>query len=615
MTPYLPPKTAAKLAEHHPEGTRHEAAKEISYSMIGNGWSETCVLQTLKDKFSDVGEKELAALVRGAALKCPSKSELVRLPSLTVPVNLTTVKSPEEQIRWWIAGVEMTVDKMMQLSPVAIPEDPAVALVLFWETLYLESEFLNIVCKFTLDEKGKANPQGSGKSMSRNDWIGYVRSKGIPRSEAGAWTRMNPCAEKGSGSDGAITDSDITQHRFLLIESDRLPIETQLAFYSKLRLPISAILSSGGKSVHCWVHIGSDGQESYKASAEKIVSLLKPFGFDTSNKNPSRLSRLPGAVREIQASADGRQALYFLNPSCPVVTDRTIAEFETSLKVPVLDDKPLRNIAIQTASRYDELYVNRGKLGLPTGLTDFDRRTGGLKAGQFIVIAAQTGGGKSTLALNWTNHALENGIGVAMFSIEIDRDELMDNLVSLRCRVNRNKFNTGEFESQDFELMTVGLPQIAKLPLWIFDDALITVEQISAAVSQLKAQHNIGLVIVDYIQLINPENPLEIREQQVARIANALRAVAKTNKVAMIVLSQLNEEGKLRESRVIAHAAHLMLMVEDLDGNKPTIRIVKGRRVEKRAYQVSFDRLYCKINPGQHVEADDAPSKGYYDRD
>jgi archaellum biogenesis ATPase FlaH len=438
-----------------------------------------------------------------------------------------------------------------------------------------------------------------------------VKSQGIPESKAGAWARPNPCKKTGSGSNGAVTDADIARHKFLLIESDTLPVETQLAFYSKLKLPVAAILSSGGKSAHCWIHMGCETAETYEEFAGKIMGMLQPFGFDTSNKNPSRLSRLPGATRAIQATSDGCQRLYFLNPAVGPVTRESLEAFGLSLSIPALDNQPLRHVIRESYGRYEELYENRGKLGVPTGLVDFDRQIGGLKAGHFIVIAAETGGGKSTIAMNWINHALGQGIGVAMFSIEMDRDELLDNLLSIRNRVNRNKFNTGEFDEQDLGLMKVGLANISKLPFWIFDDAIITVEQISQIVTQLRSEHNIGLAVVDYIQLVTPDNTSEIREQQVAKIANGLRAVAKANRLPIVVLSQLNEEGKIRESRAIAHAANMMILLEDLDGNKPRLKIVKGRRVEKKAYDLFFNREFCQVHSAAKVQEQDVPRRNY----
>lgn len=512
---------------------------------------------------------------------------------------------------WWLSGIEMTVEKAIESSPIQIPQNPKDALILFWEMLYQADDNLSIVCQFTVNKDGKANPQGAGKILSRDEWIEWVRAKGIPEGDAGAWARPNPCQPVGSGSKGAVTDADIASHKFLLIESDTLPVETQLAFYSKLKLPVAAILSSGGKSAHCWIHMGCSTEQAYEEFTAKIMALLQPFGFDTSNKNPSRLSRLPGATRKIQAASDGRQRLYFLNPSAKPVTRELLEAFEVSLSVPALDNQPLRNIHKEASRRYDELYANRGKLGVRTGLADFDKEIGGLKSGHFIVIAAETGGGKSTLALNWVNRAISDGVGVAMFSIEMDRDELMDNLTSIRCGVDRNKFNTGEFNDDDFRKMAVGLPEISKLPLWIFDEAIITVDQIRQTIMQLRDEYGIGLAVVDYIQLVTPDNTMEIREQQVAKIANGLRAVAKDCKLPIIVLSQLNEEGKIRESRVVAHAANMMLLLEDLDGNKPRVKIAKGRRVEKKCYWLHFDRKHCRISSVSKIEEQDVPRHRY----
>jgi len=599
--PYIPPKTQARMNTHHPVGTRHAEAIKVAISLLGNGMAPEAVYAQLRVMFeSDVSDKELWDIVNGARSKNPTPSgfgktpvnQPWRTPGATArqPAQI----SPSEKVKWWLSGEELTEEQLIATSPVSVPHGTKEQTLVFFDLVYAPLELINIVTGFTVTE-GKANPQGSGKILTREKWVEWFNEKGIPGRDAGAWVRPNPCKEKGSGKDGAITDADVTRFRFLLIESDNLSMGEQLALYSKLKLPIEAILSSGGKSVHAWVQLDSPDMETYRETAGRILASLKPFGIDEANKNPSRLSRLVGATRQIGASNGGHQRLLYLNPTPAKFTQESLIAFEESLKIPALQDYPLEQLIRDSINRYDELCQNQGKLGVQTGITEFDAESGGLKPGNFVVIAGETGGGKSTLALNWINNAIQNGVGVAFFSLEMDRDEIIDFLVSMNCSINRNVFNTGKFEERDLLKMTMGMAKIKKLPLWIFDSALTSVEDVRIAVTQLKAEKKIGLVVVDYIQLVVPFNPMEIREQQVAGIAQGLRAIAKEQKIPMVALSQLNEEGKLRESRVIAHVSNIMVMIDSLT-NDPKMRVVKGRRIQCKSYELNFDAQYCRLS-------------------
>jgi hypothetical protein len=150
-----------------------------------------------------------------------------------------------------------------------------------------EAERINIVTDYTLsgtNGKQKANPQGAGKTLLRDEWLCHIRERGTPRSGAGAWIRPNPVRKIGSGRRGAITDKDITDHRFTILESDGLPSDLQLSFWARLPLPITAIVQSGGNGPHAWVKVDCADAEEYRRKVGRIYSLLTRFGLDRSNR-------------------------------------------------------------------------------------------------------------------------------------------------------------------------------------------------------------------------------------------------------------------------------------------------------------------------------------------
>lgn len=592
----IPPATVEKLLATHPKGTRHKAKLDIAIPLIGNGMSANAVFQQLRDKFPEASDSELRGVVEWAVSVNPTPTtgiESFRPPSRSVPPKPS--RTPQEQSDWWLDGHRLTPEDMVSRSPISIPKDHAEACKLAIGSLYQDQDHLNVVCKFIHDGQ-KARPTGPGKTLKRDGWLEWISQSGVPQSEAGAWFRLNPCNAVGTGSGGAMTDNDITAFRFVLLESDALPVAVQLALFSRFKLPVAAVVLSGGASVHAWVRIEAPDATDYRAMVARLFDKLKPFGIDPANCNPSRLCRFPGAHRTIGGVDDGMQRLLWLNPSVAPLTDETLKRFEESLEFPCVAEKPMLAIAQNAIARYEWMVANRGKLGVPTGIPKLDDISGGWKRGHTIVIAGATGGGKTTLALHCICAAIEAGIGVALFSLEMDRDEIFDLLMSRRCRIKRDKFNTGGFSEYDIQLIGKQLPSMMDLPLYIEDSSLTSADQIKARTMQLKSDGNIGLVVVDYIQFVNPSLTKDNREQQVAQISHTLRTVARETQIPMIVLSQLNDEGKLRESRVIAHNANIVMTVE-IDSDDVKISVVKGRGIPCGEYRMQFDRQFAALIP------------------
>ena len=197
-------------------------------------------------------------------------------------------------------------------SAVGVDGDPRFDAGLLARVLYRPGELLNFVTEFTTETdaagKVKARPMGKGRTAERDALVTEWEQRGVEGSEAGGWLRMNPVDGQG------IADANVTAFRFALLECDTLPLELQLALFAKLPLPIAAILSSGGRSVHAWVKVDAPDADDYRATVARMLAILGRLGVDGKNKNPSRLSRLPGARRVIGAVGDGVQRLLYLNP-------------------------------------------------------------------------------------------------------------------------------------------------------------------------------------------------------------------------------------------------------------------------------------------------------------
>jgi len=197
---------------------------------------------------------------------------------------------------------------LWEASPLRPPEDWRQDAAHLISTLFREGEHINIVTDFT--RRGdKCSPMGRGVTLPREEWLDRLSIGSVPEGEAGAWIRINP-------TDGAgISDNNVTRHAYLLVESDSLPIPLQLALLARLPIPIAALVSTAGRSVHAWLKIDCPDFDSFRNTAGAILARLEPFGVDHANRNPSRLARFPGVWRH-NGSAWDRQRLLYLNPNC-----------------------------------------------------------------------------------------------------------------------------------------------------------------------------------------------------------------------------------------------------------------------------------------------------------
>ncbi|MBU6399421.1 MAG: RepB family DNA primase, partial [Verrucomicrobia bacterium] len=240
------------------------------------------------------------------------------------------------------ATLRETEEELAAESAVPVPPgDPEGELRLLMRKLYAAKEHINLVGEYVLDGN-KCKPTGRGQTFVRDELI--ARWSSISRTlnqGAGGWMRMNPvksqieiehdiATAKQRGDQATakklleakgITDLHIAAHRFVLVESDVLPVDLQLPLLSALieLLPISAIVWSGRRSYQAWVLVSARGADTYKRFVSRLFALLEPLGIDPHNTNPSRLARAPGLDRKLDGRPlDRRQRLIYLNPA-PVV--------------------------------------------------------------------------------------------------------------------------------------------------------------------------------------------------------------------------------------------------------------------------------------------------------
>jgi replicative DNA helicase len=212
--------------------------------------------------------------------------------------------------------------------------------------------------------------------------------------------------------------------------------------------------------------------------------------------------------------------------------------------------------------------------GAETGLAGFDEMTGGLHNGELVILAARPSMGKTALAMNIAeNCAINQKAPVLFVSLEMSGIELADRMLCSLSRVNSHRLRAGTVSSEDRDRLVNKANEISQAPLFVDDSPSRTVSEIAAAARRIKRrEEGLGMIVIDYLQLIDPDNSRDPRQEQVAKIARRLKGLARELEVPLLCLSQLNrqaEEGKdhrpklshLRESGAIEQDADVVMFV------------------------------------------------------
>jgi replicative DNA helicase len=234
----------------------------------------------------------------------------------------------------------------------------------------------------------------------------------------------------------------------------------------------------------------------------------------------------------------------------------------------------IRDVLPQTIDRLDLLHQTPGEIrGVPTGFTQLDKKTTGFQAGDLIVIAGRPSMGKTTLAVNIAeNAAIAKGVPSAIFSMEMSAEQLTLRLISSLGRVNQSHLRTGSFSEEDWSRIQGAMAQLSNAPLYVDETPALTPTEVRARARRLKREHGLGLIVVDYLQLMQVSGTKENRATEISEISRSLKALAKELKVPVVALSQLNRAveqrtdkkpvmSDLRESGAIEQDSDVILLI------------------------------------------------------
>ena len=215
------------------------------------------------------------------------------------------------------------------------------------------------------------------------------------------------------------------------------------------------------------------------------------------------------------------------------------------------DKLEIRDILLKTFDRINERLEHEGHVsGLSTGFADLDGKTNGLQPSELVILAARPSMGKTALVVNIAEAvAREAQTGVVIFSLEQSKLELAERLLCIRAKLDGHKLRKGDLSEEDRDRLMQASAELSELPLFIDDSPGRTMAQIGAISRRLKRRRSVGLVIIDYLQLIEPEDKKAPREQQIAAIARRLKFLAKELDIPVVALAQLNRGVELREDK------------------------------------------------------------------
>ena len=211
---------------------------------------------------------------------------------------------------------------------------------------------------------------------------------------------------------------------------------------------------------------------------------------------------------------------------------------------------PIKEILMDTFSKIEKLYETKGGItGLPSGFKDLDKLTSGLQPSDLILVAARPSMGKTAFTLNIAQHvAVHENKSVAFFSLEMSKEQLVQRMLCSEGGIDSQRLRVGELEENDWEKLINAADRLSRAPIYIDDTAGITVMELRSKARRLKAEHDLQLIVIDYLQLMQGRSSKnsDNRQQEISEISRSLKALARELDVPVVALSQLSRSVESR---------------------------------------------------------------------
>jgi len=305
-----------------------------------------------------------------------------------------------------------------------------------------------------------------------------------------------------------------------------------------------------------------------------------------------QLTRVATEIGDMAYNPDGRNSAEILDQAEKSVFD--IAEQGARHRSGYVG---IKDLLVKAVDRIDALYQDSSAYtGVPTGYNDFDDMTSGLQPADLVIIAGRPSMGKTSFAMNLVeNAAIKHKVPVAVFSMEMPGEQLVLRMMSSLGRIDQHKIRTGKLDDADWPRLTSAVGILNEAPIYIDDTPGLNPMEVRARARRIKREHGLGLVVIDYLQLMQVSGTKENRATEISEISRALKGLAKELSVPVIALSQLNRSleqrpnkrpimSDLRESGAIEQDADVIIFIyrdevyNEESSDKGTAEIIIGKQ-------------------------------------
>ena len=257
--------------------------------------------------------------------------------------------------------------------------------------------------------------------------------------------------------------------------------------------------------------------------------------------------------RLIEAATKIAEAAYDEKEETKYLLDRAETEVLSIAERRLRQDFiPIKDALAESFDRLDELHKKGSQLrGVSTGFYDLDNKLAGMQDSNLLILAARPGQGKTAFVLNIAQHiAVSQKLSVGIFSLEMSKAELVDRLLVSQADVDAWRLKTGRLDDEDFTKLSEAMGQLAEAPLYIDDTPGINIYEMRTKARRLLVSHNLQLLIVDYLQLVDPGRRFDNRVQEVSIVSQSLKNLARELKIPVLAVSQLSRAVEARGSRI-----------------------------------------------------------------
>lgn len=367
--------------------------------------------------------------------------------------------------------------------------------------------------------------------------------------------------------DAIITVSDILQDDDFYKDAHREIFHSMMILFKKSE-PIDLItLSDALKKRSALDMVGGITYLTGLSTAPDFTRHVSKYAEIVKEK--SILRKLIKASSDImeKSFAGEKEVLELLEEAEKGIFDISQSKTQKSLS-------PISDVLLNAYEILEDLYRNKGSItGLTTGFIDLDRRTNGLQKTDLVLIAARPAMGKTAFSLNIAhNAAMKGNAKVAVFSMEMSKEQLIQRMIAAESRVELNKLKNGNLDEEEWPKVITAMEVLSKVDIYIDDTPGITVMELRSKCRRLKMEKGLDLILIDYLQLMESDGKIESRQQEISKISRSLKILAKELECPVIALSQLSRAPEqradhrpilsdLRESGAIEQDADLVMFL------------------------------------------------------